>query len=293
MSAESRGRLSAKPAERKTNHTRLAVQSCLDYSAHPLAKMFTPTIVKLDSIDSTNLEAMRQAKSGGAEGLCITAREQTRGRGRLDRSWHSPKDSGLYFSIVLRPTFDVSRWPLINLAAALAVSDALAKTIQLAVDIKWPNDICVEHRKLGGILGETVETPDGTAVVLGIGINLTSESFPPELNELATSVAGVTNRRIDPEELLVELIKSLTQGYEMLNTDEGREQTIRDWCAHSSYAYGRQVRVTLHNESFPGVTCGLERDGALRVETPEGEIRIVRAGDVTALRATKVPGADQ
>jgi BirA family biotin operon repressor/biotin-[acetyl-CoA-carboxylase] ligase len=255
--------------------------------------MFTPTIVKLDSIDSTNLEAMRQAKSGGAEGLCITAREQTRGRGRMDRSWHSPQDAGLYFSIVLRPTFDVSRWPLINLAASLAVSDALAKTIQLAVDIKWPNDICVQHRKLGGILAETVETPEGTAVVLGIGINLTAESFPQELNELATSIAAVTNRQIDREALIDELIKSLTQRYEVLHTDEGREQTIRDWCAHSSYAYDRQVRVTLHNESFAGVTRGLERDGALRVETPKGEIKIVRAGDVTALRATKVPGSDQ
>ena len=255
--------------------------------------MFTPTIQRFDSIDSTNLEAIRRAKSGYSEGLCIIAREQTRGRGRLDRSWHSPKNAGLYFSILLRPTFEISRWPLINLAASLAVSDALAKTIQLAVDIKWPNDICVEHRKLGGILAETVETSNGTAVALGIGINLTSESFPPELNELATSITAVAFRPIDPEALIDELIKSLMRRYEMLHTDEGCEQTLRDWCAHSSYAYDRQVRVTLHNESFTGVTRGLELDGALRVETLEGEIKLVRAGDVTAMRATKLHGSGQ
>ena len=255
--------------------------------------MLTPTILQFDSIDSTNLEAMRQAKSGGAEGLCIIAREQTRGRGRLERNWHSPKDAGLYFSIVLRPSFEISRWPLINLTAALAVSDALAKTFQLVVDIKWPNDICVAHQKLGGILAETVETPDGPAVVLGIGINLTSESFPPELNELATSIAAVANRQIDRQSLIDELITSLTLRYETLHTDEGCEHTIRDWCAHSSYAYDRQVRIALPNESFAGVTCGLERDGALRVQTPQGEIKIVRAGDVTAVRATKVPDSDQ
>src|SRR5262249_42937116 len=143
--------------------------------------MFTPTILRFDSIDSTNLEAMRQAKAGAAEGLCIVAREQTRGRGRLDRSWHSPKDAGLYFSIILYPSFKLFRWPLISLAAALAVHDALAKAFGLTVDIKWPNDIVVGDRKLAGILAETVETADGVAVVLGIGINLTSENFPPAL----------------------------------------------------------------------------------------------------------------
>src|SRR5262249_52147943 len=160
-------------------------------------EMLTPTILRFDSIDSTNLEAMRQAKAGAAEGLCIIARAQTRGRGRLDRSWHSPKDAGLYFSIVLRPSFEIARWPLISLAAALAVSDAVANVGELAVDIKWPNDICVGDRKLAGILAETVETSQGTAMVLGIGINLTSQNFPPELNGLAVSIASVMSAQID------------------------------------------------------------------------------------------------
>ena len=255
--------------------------------------MFRPTILRFDSIDSTNLEAMRQAKAGGAEGLCIIAREQIRGRGRLDRNWHSQKDAGLYFSIVLRPSFEIVHWPLISLAGALAVSDALAKTCHLAVDIKWPNDICVEQRKLGGILSETIETSDGTAVVLGIGINLTSKNFPPQLNELATSIESVTDGAIDRESLIAELIRALDARYELIQTKAGCEQIIRDWCANSTYATDRHVRATLHSHSFEGITRGLESDGALRVETQDGTIKVVRAGDVTAVRALKADESNQ
>ena len=119
---------------------------------------FQPNIQRLDSIDSTNLEALRQAKAGAPEGLCIVAREQTRGRGRLERSWQSPPDAGLYMSLLLRPEFEMTAWPLITLMAALAVYESLMKTCDLRADIKWPNDLCVNDRKLCGILAETVET---------------------------------------------------------------------------------------------------------------------------------------
>src|SRR5712691_5146131 len=101
----------------------------------PLASAGALHILRLDSIDSTNLEAMRQARAGAREGLCIVAREQTAGRGRLDRSWQSPKDAGLYFSIVLRPELKMRLWPLLTLMAALAGSDALMKACGLRVDI--------------------------------------------------------------------------------------------------------------------------------------------------------------
>src|SRR3954462_11272628 len=107
-----------------------------------------PTILRFQSIDSTNLEAMRQAKAGAAEGLCVVARTQTRGRGRLDRSWQSPPDAGLYMSLLLRPQFEMSAWPLITLMAALAVRDALFKLCAVSADIKWPNDLCVNDQKL-------------------------------------------------------------------------------------------------------------------------------------------------
>ncbi len=246
--------------------------------------VFKPDIIRLDSIDSTNLEAMRRAKAGAPEGLCIVAREQTRGRGRLDRSWHSPKDAGLYLSVMLRPKFDMARWPLISLAAALAVAQAIEKTCDLRVDIKWPNDILFDERKLCGILSETVETAAGPAAIVGIGINLTEQSFPLEL-ATATSIESATGVRPDPDPLLDELLRALEQKYETLSEGAGAEQLIREWCARSSYAFDRRVRVSIGDEGFEGITCGLESDGALRVELDDGEIKAVRAGDVTAVRA--------
>ena len=133
---------------------------------------FQPIIQRFDSIGSTNLEAMSQARAGAPEGLCIVARQQTRGRGRLERSWQSPADAGLYMSLILRPKFEINMWPLITLMAALAVHDALMRACALQADIKWPNDLCVDDRKLCGILAETVETASGPAAVVGIGINL-------------------------------------------------------------------------------------------------------------------------
>src|SRR5712692_1673172 len=161
-------------------------------------------ILRFDSIDSTNLEAMRQARAGAQEGLCIVAREQTAGRGRLDRSWQSPKDAGLYFSIVLRPSLEINSWPLITLMAALAVSDALLKACSLRADIKWPNDLCVNDRKLCGILAETVETEAGPAAIVGIGINLFSSGLSDRLGDIATSVESATGRKPDRELVLEE-----------------------------------------------------------------------------------------
>ena len=246
-----------------------------------------PTILHFDSIDSTNLEAMRQARSGAPEGLCIVAREQTRGRGRLDRTWQSPKDAGLYLSLVLRPRLEITVWPLLTLMAALAVCDALLKACGLRADIKWPNDVCVNNRKLCGILAETVDTQAGAAAVVGIGINLKANSLPATVNDLATSVEAATGAQPDSTRVLTELLKAIAERYDLLQSPLGGEHTIREWCSNSSYASGRQVRVALERDTFEGTTRGLESDGALRVETAGGKIRLVRAGDVTALRATE------
>jgi BirA family biotin operon repressor/biotin-[acetyl-CoA-carboxylase] ligase len=245
---------------------------------------FQPTILRFAVIDSTNLEAMRQAKAGAPEGLCLVARQQTHGRGRQDRSWHSPSDAGLYFSILLRPRMEISKWPLISLISALAVSDALMSTSNLRTDIKWPNDICVGERKLCGVLAETVESSTGSAAIVGIGINLQDQAFPDELREAATSVEAETGSKPDSEAILAAVIKALRERYEFLHESDSTEHTIREWCAHSSYAFDRRVRVSLHDEVFYGTTRGLAGDGALRVEDDEGKMRTVRAGDVTALR---------
>lgn len=250
-----------------------------------MSASFQQTILRFDSIDSTNLEAIRQARNGAPEGLCIAAREQSAGRGRLERSWHSRKDAGIYFSILLRPTFENTFWPLLTLMAALAVVDALVKSCGVRADIKWPNDVYINERKICGILAETTDTPSGMAAVIGIGINLTIGSLTPELLRTATSIEAVTGQPADPEKILTQLLKALAERYEALQNPGGCEHTIREWCAHSTYAFDRQVRVSFDSESFIGITRGLGGDGALRVETAEGQLRLVRAGDVTALRA--------
>jgi BirA family biotin operon repressor/biotin-[acetyl-CoA-carboxylase] ligase len=244
----------------------------------------TPTILRFDSLPSTNTEAARQASLGAAEGLCIVAREQTAGRGRRERAWVSPKDAGLYFSVVLRPRLEAREWPLITLAAAVAARNALEEACALRADIKWPNDLLASGRKLCGILAETVESAAGRAVVLGIGINLTNRAFPPEILTSATSVEEETGRAPDPAQLLNALTHQLARRYEELHACGGAALILREWEARSSYAHGRRVRVALAVETFEGITRGLEPDGALRVETDAGRIQTVRAGDVTAVR---------
>ena len=246
---------------------------------------FQPHVVRLETIDSTNLEAIRRAKAGAAEGLCLIAREQTAGRGRLERSWRSPKDAGLYFTLLLRPEIEMSVWPLLTMMTAVSVSESLMKTCALRTDIKWPNDVCAGGRKLCGILAETVETPTGPAAIIGIGINLRKEAVSEDLRNFATSVEEATSGRPQVEELVTELVRNLQERYPLLASADGREHILREWTGTSSYAFDRRVRVTLESEKFEGTTRGLESDGALRVELAGGKIRIVRAGDVTALRA--------
>ena len=173
-------------------------------------------------------------------------------------------------------------WPLITLAAALAVRDALLEACGLGADIKWPNDLLAGGRKLCGILAETAE--GARAVVLGVGVNLRRDSFPPELNDTATSVEEQTGRAPDAETLLAALTRALAARYETLHTPNGAEETLRDWQRNSSYGHGRRVRVALAAETFEGTTRGLDPDGALHVETDTGETKTVRAGDVTAVR---------
>ncbi|HEX8495313.1 MAG TPA: biotin--[acetyl-CoA-carboxylase] ligase [Pyrinomonadaceae bacterium] len=246
--------------------------------------LLRPVILRFDSLPSTNTEAARQAASGAAEGLCVVAREQTSGRGRQQRIWVSPPDAGLYFSIVLRPRLDMNHWPLLTLMSALAVSDALADACALSVDIKWPNDIEAGGRKVCGILAEAIETSVGRACIVGIGLNLKESALPSELRETATAVETLTGFVPDIEQLLQSLTRAISRRYQTLQEPGGAEQTIKEWVVRSSYAHDKRVRVTLDAESIEGITRGLEPDGALRVETEAGEMKIIRAGDVLALR---------
>jgi BirA family biotin operon repressor/biotin-[acetyl-CoA-carboxylase] ligase len=247
--------------------------------------LLKPKILRFESLPSTNTELARMASAGAEEGLAIVADEQTAGRGRLQRAWSSPKGAGLYFSILLRPAIPQEHWPLITFMAALAVGDALNEAAGVHTDIKWPNDLLSDERKICGILAEAIETPAGRAVIVGIGINLTQNAFPPELENVATSVSQASGRQQEREAILAALLQALTRWYSLLHENNGREKIIAAWCNRSSYACGRFVQVSNGDELWQGTTSGVERDGALRLSTATGEIKLVRAGDVSSVRS--------
>ena len=242
------------------------------------------TILRFETIDSTNTEALNQAKRGADEGLCVTARQQTAGRGRHGRVWVSERDAGLFFSIVLRPPVEMRFLPLVTLMSAIAVHDTLETLYCIDCDIKWVNDIHVSGKKICGILAETTETSKGLAVVVGIGINLKSSNFPPEIAETATSLEAETGSAPNADNLLQKLTFYLSEYCGILYSTDGAEKIRAEWTQRSSYAFGKNVRVVIENETIHGITQGIEENGALRVRQDSGEIRTIHAGDVENLR---------
>ncbi len=244
------------------------------------------TVLKFESLASTNDEAIEQAKRGADEGLCIVAEGQTAGKGRKGRVWESSENSGLYFSSVLRPNLPKEKLPLLTLMSAVAVFELLKTDYALNPDIKWPNDVLVGEKKICGILAEAVETSKGLAVVVGIGINYTSQNFPDELIDTATSIKDETGKKPDPEKLLQSLTSFLSYFYATLNGGGGSKTILEEWTKRSSYAEGKKVKVSSDTGQFSGITRGVESNGALRVLTDSGSLRIVRAGDVEYLRTS-------
>ena len=242
------------------------------------------TILRFDTIESTNTEAINQAKRGADEGLCVVARQQTAGRGRHGRVWISEADTGLFFSLVLRPKIETKFLPLVTLMTAIAVHDALETLYEIDCDIKWVNDIHVAGKKICGILAETCETDKGLSVIIGIGINLQNENFSPEMSKTATSIENETNKITDAEILLQKLTANLSENCDIFYGANGAEKIRAEWTRRSSYADGKNVKVVLENETIHGTTRGIEENGALRVELDSGEIRVVHAGDVELLR---------
>ena len=202
-------------------------------------KRFKSQVIRYASLPSTNTEAARLAAQGAEEGLCIVADEQTAGRGRLQRSWLSPKGAGIYFSTLLRPLIPLDQWPLITFVAALAVSDALRVACDLETDIKWPNDLLAGERKICGILAEAIETPQGRGVVVGIGINLTKEAFQADLTNVAISVEEATTRHPEKESILAALVNAIADWYSTLQETGGQRKIHEARAARSSYAEGK------------------------------------------------------
>ena len=169
--------------------------------------------------------------------------------------------------------------------SGIAVYDALEE-LGLKPDIKWVNDVLAREKKICGILAETAETSKGLAIIVGIGVNITSSNFPDELAGIATSIKTEIGRSIKPDEMAEVLTRFISYFYDILRGENGPNEIRKEWQRRSSYFSGKSVRVVLENETITGVTDGLEPNGSLRVRTRDGTVLTVQAGDVQRLRAT-------
>lgn len=237
-----------------------------------------------EEIDSTNTYLKQRALDGCSEGLIALADFQRAGRGRLGRSWISPPRSSLLFSVILRPTIDAKDLQLVVAAVALATRQALERLSGLRAQLKWPNDLIVGERKLGGVLAEVVVTPTGFDVVVGLGLNLTFEG-PDDVE--ATSVRAETGLTLEPRAVLDIVLEELEVRRAQLESDEGRA-TLRADYERALATIGSWVRVEQHDRTCEGRARGVDDAGRLVVEV-EGELEVFGVGDVVHLRASEVP----
>jgi BirA family biotin operon repressor/biotin-[acetyl-CoA-carboxylase] ligase len=237
-------------------------------------------------VESTNATALKLAAEGAEHGTVVIAEEQLAGRGRLGRAWYSEKGSGIYVSIILRPPLSPAAAPVLTLMAGLAAQRAVSATTGLAVDIRWPNDLLVNGRKVCGILTEmSAELDRLHAVVLGIGINVNHSHMPAELEEIATSLRIEARRAISRVPVLVALLRELDRCYQLLLKNGNRAITER-WEAASTFAHGKRVRVVAAAGEAYATTTGLDARGALEVQYDDGRQDALVAGEVIEVKLT-------
>ena len=232
-----------------------------------------PEIVRLEVVDSTQDSAFALAERGAADGSTVVAESQRAGRGRHGRRWRDERGASLLCSILIRPRLAPAQWPLLSLAAGVAVACALERGAGVAARLKWPNDVVIEGRKLAGILVESRLTGSGTVVVVGIGINVAQARFSAELAERATSLRLTTGRGLDREALLAVLLEEFAAWRGRLET-HGFAAIRAAWKARSA-TLGAVVRVA----GLRGRAVDLDADGALVIDDGLGRHRVV-AGEL-------------
>jgi BirA family transcriptional regulator, biotin operon repressor / biotin---[acetyl-CoA-carboxylase] ligase len=235
-------------------------------------------------VDSTNAFAARLLAHGRkvSEGSVIIAESQTAGRGRLGRSWHSEREAGLYFSIVLFPKVPPSLAPLFTLGTAVAMHNAVERYTGMDIDIKWPNDLLVGGKKLCGILSEIQAEVDMVKdMVIGVGVNINHENLPPDLADRATSLRMASGRIQSRIEILLEFFEEFENIY-MDFERKGPRGIIHQWTRFSSFASGRRIEIHDGVRKIAGLTRGLNPLGALRVEQKSGRLEEVYSGDVVS-----------
>ena len=234
------------------------------------------------SVDSTNAFALRLLAHGRnlPDGTLVLAEAQTAGRGRMGRTWYSEPESGLYFSLVLRPDISPGFAPLFTLGCAVALHNAVERQTGLKADIKWPNDLLVEGRKVAGILAEIQADLDRIHVlVIGVGLNVNHAVMPEELTARATSLRLASGHPHSRFEILLDFLEQFEALIDRFHAG-GPEVMVSEWTRHSSFATGRRVEIADGSRIVEGVTRGLNPFGGLRVETPNGQVQELYSGEV-------------
>jgi BirA family biotin operon repressor/biotin-[acetyl-CoA-carboxylase] ligase len=233
---------------------------------------------------STNDEvaALARHSPGGDEGLLVVADAQTGGRGRLGRSWHSPAGENLYLSLLLRPTMPPWMVPPLTLLVG-AVTASVLEAAGASPRLKWPNDVLLPTpegpRKVAGILTEMASERERVRhVVVGVGINVNTTSFPPELAERATSLLLASGRPFDRGALLAALVNQLEPAYQQFLA-AGPGPAIERWRAHA--ALGGRVRIDRDGQVIEGVTLDVDGEGTLHVRDDAGVIHRVLSGELS------------
>lgn len=239
-------------------------------------------ILTLSCVDSTNTYLKNAALHGAAEGTVVVADAQSAGRGRLGRSFQSPAGKGVYLSVLLRPSMPPERLLPVTALTAVAVCRALREVCGAEAEIKWPNDVLLDRRKIAGILTEAVMPQEGkTCLVIGIGINVaqTAEDFSPEVAALATSLR-MQGKEISRETLVPPLLARLDEMYEAL-----RSGNLQPWLAEyrrRCATLGKPVRLrNLAGGEETARAEAVDEQFGLVVRTAEGTVKTVRGGEVS------------
>jgi len=231
---------------------------------------------------STNDVVEKLARDGVKEGVVVFAESQTKGRGRLGRKWVSPPKKGLWFSVLLRPPIRPIEATQLTVAAATALALAVQKETGLSPDIKWPNDLLINGRKIAGILTElSAEVDRVKHITLGIGldVNQTASDFPPDVRKLATSLKLECGRSIDRAALAATVLQELDRDY--TRVCEGGFAALADEWESRCTTIGQEVTIYIGDRRMRGRAEALDDDGALLVRTEHGRLERIIGGDVT------------
>jgi len=252
-----------------------------EVNQHLNTKFMGRKIYYFDIVSSTMDIALQLGMKGAPEGTLVLAEAQTKGRGRLNRTWSSPKYKGIYLSLILRPKILPNQASLLTLVSAVSIVEAIKEIVDLDPKIKWPNDILVNNKKLGGILTElNAELDSIRFVIVGIGLNVNNDK--KTLLEGSTSLKEQKKENINRIELLQEILRKIEANY--LTFQEKESQTIVEKWRQFSITLGKRVRVACQKERLEGEAIDIDLDGGLLVRKDSGLIEKVMAGDVVHCR---------